>query len=262
MNLSAQNLIQASSTLLVIAVLVARQKPLMLLVALEFAPGLGVAVQDIMLHEKDAIVHKADVAERKFNGVSCDAAPVMLQVAIDALLPGAQEATGQVERDLPDAPALCALVAVVGQDLRPQLDHGNDELDVAQRVDEIEFAPVARGVDGAAVGSGRGGKSPGDEEGGEGAGRDADDEAAGTGARRAGEAPPRATQVLRYGDGGDDGGVQGKGDVVELDGWGETLVSGGVLAADEGGIVQSQGGKEVGDKSYEMTSFLVSRSGG
>lgn len=100
-----------------------------------------------MLQHEEHIKKDANLAQAKLDRVARDAAPVVLEVAVDALLADAQESAPEVQQDGPDAPALGALVAEVGEQLRRVLDERDDELDVANGVDNVEVAPVHGRVD-------------------------------------------------------------------------------------------------------------------
>lgn len=139
-----------------------------------------------MLPDEDTIVRHARVAEHELDRVPGDAAPVVLQVTVDALLGDAQDAAEHVQEDLPDAPALCALVAVVGHHLRRVLDEGDDDLDVADGVDDVEAAPVDGRV---ARARGEEDDEDGDDDPDDAAGADAEDGAARAGAAARGEPP-------------------------------------------------------------------------
>ncbi|KAI9158718.1 Leucine--tRNA ligase [Paramyrothecium foliicola] len=226
-----------------------------------------VTVKDVVLDDKDGIVEEANVAKGELDGVSGDTAPVAEQVAVDPLLGDAQDATGDVEQDLPDAPAGGAAVAPVGEDLGGELDEGDEQLDVAEGVDDVEGAPVGDGVESegrgrVGAGAGRGGtgggdEAEGDEDADDGAGRDAEDEAARACAGGAvGEGGPHGGHVLGGGDDGEDEGVQGEDDVVELDGRGEAVVAGGVLVAHDGGVVQGRVGGESAGSSKSLALCL------
>ena len=201
-----------------------------------------------MLGHEDGVVGHADVAEDELDGVAGYAAPVALEVAVEALLGDAEDAAGEVEEDLPDAPAAGALVAVVGEDLRGVLCQGDDDLDVADGVDDVEGAPVDGRVHRAGVAAAGGGE--GDDEVGAGhaeaaAGADAEHGQAGAGAGDGGagvEAPQAAAEdeVLRRGDEAEGEAVQGEDEVVEGDGGRQAAVAGGVLGPDEGGAVEGR----------------------
>jgi hypothetical protein len=103
-----------------------------------------------VLDNKGNVVDDADVAEGELDGVTGNAAPVALDVAVDGLLGDAEDSACNVKQDSPDTPAVGALVAPVDDELRGVLDEGDDDLDVADGVDDVELAPVAGRVDGAA----------------------------------------------------------------------------------------------------------------
>ncbi|KYK55668.1 hypothetical protein DCS_07632 [Drechmeria coniospora] len=215
----------------------------------------GTGVEDVMLKDEDAVVDHARVPEGKLDGVAGDAAPVALLPAIDALLGDAQDAAGEVEEDLPDAPAARAPVAGVGDDLGRVLDEGDEELDVAEGIDDVEGAPVGGGIDMARGGGGGADDEAGDGDAGDAAKEDTDDEAARPSADGRGEAPQGVGEerVLRDRDEGENGGVQGENDVVELNRRRQATVAGGVLFADDGGVVEGEvGGQgEEGDAAEE-----------
>ena len=210
-----------------------------------------------MLYHEDHIIHHAHVAQRKLDRVPRDAAPVALQVAVDSLLPDAQDAAAEVQQDLPYAPAPRALVAPVDEHLRGVLDERDHHLDVPDRVHDIQLAPVHSGIylasRCASLGcDGRPDDDARPHDADDAARAHAEDEAARPCAHARGEAPQRAReQVLRCGDEAEDEAVQGKGDVVELDGRGEVPVAGGVLGADDGGVEEGGVGDEVGREACD-----------
>lgn len=220
-----------------------------------------VTVNNIVLQDKEQIKEDANLAEAKLDGVARDAAPVVLEEAVDALLGDAEDAAGQVEQDLPDAPAVGALVADIGAQLRGVFDEGDGELDVAKGVDDVEVAPVGAGVDDAAAGPCAQDDEVGDADADKGAGGEADGEAARAGPRAAdGEAPEGgADEVLRRGDEGENEAVQRKDDVVELDRGREAVVAGGVLAADGGGVVEGEVGEKVRGEAWVSRRVSMSR---
>lgn len=100
-----------------------------------------------MLQHKQQIINHAHIPQRKLDWVAGDTTPVTLQVAVNTLLTDTQNAAHQVEQNLPDAPAAGALVARISKQLRRVLYQGNQQLDVAQRIHDIEVAPVGSRVD-------------------------------------------------------------------------------------------------------------------
>lgn len=207
-----------------------------------------------MLHNEHRIIHKRNVPQRELDRVPRDATPVALDPAIDALLCDAQHPAEKVQQDLPDAPALCALVAPVRDHLGRILDERDEKLDVADRVDDVESAPVCGGVDGASGGSGCD-EEVGREDAEEAAGSDAEDEARRADARVGGETPEGSGEILRGGDDREEQGVESESDVVEGDGGGQAGVTGGVLFANDGGVVEGGVGDEVcGETWYYCVS--------
>ena len=63
-------------------------------------------------HEKD-IKHDGKKAEPQFGGVTKEGAPIIIVVGDDKHLADAEDASGEVEHDVADAPSDCALPAVV-----------------------------------------------------------------------------------------------------------------------------------------------------
>lgn len=196
-----------------------------------------------MLSDEDAVVDHADVAERKLDRVARDTAPVTLLVAVNGLLADAQDATRQIQQDLRDAPALGALVVVVGDNLGCVLDQSHDKLDIADGIHNIQSDPIVERVV-----SSRGGNNdtrqddPCDTTGG-----NPKDEAARAIPGAWGKVPQGGEQVLGDGDDGQDQSVESKRDVVELDGGLEAAVAGSILGTDLRGVVEGQ----VGDKVCE-----------
>ena len=224
-----------------------------------------------MLGYEEGIVYDADVPQGKLDGVAGDAAPVALEVAVDDELAHAQDPARQVQQDLPDAPAGGALVAVVGQGLGRVLDEGDEQLDVADGVDNVEVAPVDSRVGGgrrlgatAVLGRGRDDGAH-EQHAGEAADGDAQDEVAGAIAGVGREGPQRAREeVLRGGEDADDGGVQREDEVVEVGGRVEAVVAGRVLGADDGRVEEGSVGDEVGGEawgSYQFRSGQLGRGG-
>lgn len=213
-------------------------------------PTTGIAllapVDDVVLNHEQHVKEDANLAEAKLDGVGRDAAPVVLQVAVNRLLGDAEHAARNVQQDLVNRPALGALVADVGEQLRRVLDQRHHELDVAERVHDVEVAPAARRIHGAAARL-RADNDVGDGHAGKGARREAEHEAAGAGPRVVGGKGPEAAaeEVLRDGDGGEDEAVEGKDEVVELHGRGVPVVAGGVLPAHAGGVVEGGAGGKV-----------------
>lgn len=103
---------------------------------------LRVTIQDVVLDDEDGVVDHADVTKCKLDGVSCDATPVTLLVAVDGLLAYTKNTTSDIQQDLRDAPTVSALVVVVGDDLWRVLDQGDNKLDIAHGVNNIEGNPV------------------------------------------------------------------------------------------------------------------------
>ncbi len=147
------------------------------------------AVNHIVLQDEQHVEEYANLAEAKLDRVTRDAAPVVLEPAVDPLLRDAQHAARQVQQDLPDAPALGALVADVGAQLRRVLDERHDELDVAEGVDDVEVAPVDGGVNGVTAARDTH-DEVGDGDADEGASGQADGEAARAGGGVADRRPP------------------------------------------------------------------------
>ncbi|CAG9999814.1 unnamed protein product [Clonostachys byssicola] len=200
-------------------------------------------VEHVVLPDEDAVVGHARVAEHELDRVARDAAPVVLEVAVDPLLCDAQDPAQHVQEDLPDAPPLCALVAVVGDHLRRVLDERDDDLDVPDGVDDVELAPVDGRVAGA---RGQEDDEDGDDDAGHAAGADAQDGPARAGAAAGREPPQRpGEEVLRGDDEAEGEAVEGEDDVVELDGRGQAAVAGGVLRPDDGGVVEDGVGGKV-----------------
>lgn len=194
-----------------------------------------------MLSYEDGIVDHGDLAKCKLGRVTSDAAPIMLKVAINALLADAEDATSEVEEDLHDAPALGALVFIVEDHLRHVFDKGDDEFDIAYGVDNVKGYPVDQGI----ISGGRSNKHVGKSDTGDAAGGDAKDEAARTVVRAHIEAPERVEEILGRYDEREDDAMEGKGDVVELDGGLEAVIPGGILSTDFGGVVECSVGNKV-----------------
>lgn len=201
--------------------------------------ALSASVQDIMLREEDQVVHHAHVAEQQLDRVARDAAPVALQRAVEDELRDAQRAAREVQQDLPDGPAGRAPVAEVGRHLRRVLDERDQQLDVPDRVHGVEPAPAGGRVGRRArPWRGRHHHHHHREHGRDAARPHAADEPAGPVAGRGREAPGGGHEVLRRGDDGQNERMRGEGDVVEGDGGRVAVVSGGVLLADEGAVVE------------------------
>lgn len=200
-------------------------------------------INHIVLEHENGVEKQAAVAEHKFYGVACYATPITLKVAVDTKLRQAQDASNNVEEDLPNAPATRALVTVVGENLGREFDQRHQELDVASGIYNVQLAPIGRGI----LRWSRPDDDTGNQDAQRAAGDDARDEAARTsaGAGAGVEAPERAEEILRGGDEAEDEGVDRKDDVVEGDGRGQAVVAGGILAAHEGGVVEGDVGDEV-----------------
>lgn len=208
--------------------------------------GLLASVDDIVLEDEDAVKNQAAVAKRQLHRVARDAAPVVLQVAMDAELGQAQDSSDDIEDDLPDAPTTRALVAVVCEDLGRVLDQRDQELDIADGVGDIQLAPVG----GRVPRRRRTHDEASDEEAQRRASNDAGDEAAGAGTGAGLEAPKRAEEILRGGDDAEDEGMQRKCDVVEGDGGEQAVMAGGVLAPHDGGVIQGDVGSEIRGETW------------
>lgn len=211
----------------------------------------AIIIQDVVLPHEDGVVEHGDVAQHELDGVPRDAGPGALQPGVDAQLADAEHAAGHVEQDLRDGPALGGAVAVVRDDLRRELDDGDEELDVADGVGDVKGAP-AGGVRGGrrVVDAGRD-----ESDGQEAAEREAEDGPRGRG-RGDAETPLREA-VLRGGDEGEEEGVGGEGDVVELDGGGQAAVAEGVLLADYRGVVEGPVGEEVRKEACGVSPVLA-----
>lgn len=196
-----------------------------------------------MLSDEDAVVDHADVAERKLDRVTRDAAPVTLLVAVNGLLADTQDATRQIEQDLRDAPTLGTLVVVVGDNLGRVLDQGHDKLDIADGIHNIQGDPIIERI----VPSRGGNNDTRQNDPCDTAGGYPKDESAGSIPGAWGKVPQRGEQILGDGDDGQDQSVESKRDVVELDGGLEAAVTGSILGTDLRGVVESQ----VGDKVRE-----------
>ena len=214
-----------------------------------------------MLQHKQHVINHAHISERKLDWVAGDAAPVTLQVAINTLLADTQNTTHQVEENLPDAPAAGALVARISKQLRRKLDEGDQQLDVAQRIHDIEIAPVGGRID---VSPGSGGaydevyRAHADDA----AGYQTQCETAWAAAGVRGKGPRSAGEVLRDGDDAYNGGVQGEDDVVEGNGGRVALVSGGILFADAVRVVQRQVVREICDEAEYVEERKVDGGAG
>lgn len=213
-------------------------------------------IQNVMLHEKHAIIHHAHITQGKFDRVARNATPVVLLVSVNPLLGGAQNATHKVKCNLPNAPSLGTLIAVVGENLWREFDKGYYKLDIAYCVDDVKLAPVRGGIHGA-LGGGRRNDEVGDEDAEDATQCNTGDEAAGAGAGGGCEAPELAEEVLRQSDAGDDGCVEGKGNVVELNGGRQVFVSSGVLAANDRGVVEGDIGDKVCHEACQCQLFVA-----
>lgn len=89
-----------------------------------------------MLGDEDDIEEDADVTEAEFDRVAEDAAgPVLLEGGVEQELHEGEHAAGEVEQDLVDVPADGGASAMVRPDLRHELDHRYEKLDVPDGVD-------------------------------------------------------------------------------------------------------------------------------
>ena len=95
-----------------------------------------------MLDEEDEIKGDAEVAETEFDRIPGNAGPVPLQAGVEHELGDGEDAAGEIQHDLFDAPTHGGFTLVVDQDLRNVFDDGDDELDVTDRVDEIDPRPT------------------------------------------------------------------------------------------------------------------------
>lgn len=95
----------------------------------------SIPIKPVMLRDEDQIEEDADVAKPKLDRIARDAGPVALQRRVDEQLHEREDAAGQIEQDLLDAPADGRLALVVCPDLRQVLYECDQELDVANRVD-------------------------------------------------------------------------------------------------------------------------------
>jgi len=94
-----------------------------------------------MLNNKYQIVNDGHVAQRELNGVAGDTGPVTLDVAVNALLGDAEDATREVEKNHEDAPALGRAVAVVEEHLWSVLNERDYKLDVRDGVNYVQPHP-------------------------------------------------------------------------------------------------------------------------
>ena len=97
--------------------------------------GRGVSIEQVVLTQEDGVKGHADGAQAKFDGVAGDTGPVALHGRVEHELNERQEAAGEVQQDLLDAPAGGRLARVVDPHLRHVLDDRHDQLDVADGVD-------------------------------------------------------------------------------------------------------------------------------
>src|SRR5690348_14865364 len=102
-----------------------------------------------MLGHENQVVEHGYVAQGELDRVAGDAGPVSLDVTVNGLLADAQDAAGEVEQDLQDAPALGGAVAVVDNDLGRVFDERDDQLDVRDGVDGVQPDPRGNGLAGA-----------------------------------------------------------------------------------------------------------------
>lgn len=215
-------------------------------------------VNHIVLKHEDGVKHQAAVTEHKLYGVACDAAPVMLEVAVNTKLRQAQDTSNHVEDDLPDAPAARALVAVVCEDLGRIFDQCHQELDVANGVYNVQLTPVGRRIPRRS----RPDNETGNQDAQRGAGDDAGDEATRASAGGGFKAPERAEEILRGGDEAENEGVNRKDDVVEGDGRGQAVIAGGILAAHDGRVVEGDVGDKVRGETDHVNGREVGRGAG
>jgi len=203
-----------------------------------------------MLVDEYRVVNHRNVTQSKLDGISRDARPVALKVAVDALLGDAQDAAAKVQQNLNDAPTLGRLVAVVCEDLRRVLDDCDDQLDVGNGVNHIEPHPgVKRPLRAVAFWRAEDDKDDSDDAD-DAAKEYAEDESARLVSFAGREPPDSGEEVLARGDYGHDDSVQRKGDIVELHGRREPLVAGGVLSANQGGVVEGGIGDGVRSEAW------------
>lgn len=159
-----------------------------------------------MLGHEANIVQHGYIAQGKLYRVARDAGPVALKVRVDALLGNAENTTSKVEQDLPDAPALGALVLRIVVQLWRVLDERHKELDVRDGIDDIEPGPGPPRVScRSRVLSGNEDDDADNRQ--DGASGHTEDQTGWSGARRALKPPQRRKHVLRRRDGADDHGV-------------------------------------------------------
>ncbi|KAL8654745.1 MAG: hypothetical protein Q9210_001328, partial [Variospora velana] len=210
-------------------------------------------VKDISLQDKDDIKHHRHIAQAKLDRVPRYPAPVTLQQGIDDELRDAEDGAHEIQDDLFDAPPDGGFPLVVGSHLRDVLDHRDEELDVRDRVHDVEPCPTFRSV--AVVTPSRTATRC-DEDGERNDGGDA------THGNRPYHGPdpfPRAAPLLEAPDaprehapaeGTERHGVDREDDIVGAHRWERGgRVPRGVLGADEWGGVEGKGGGEVGDEA-------------
>lgn len=185
-----------------------------------------------MLVDEYRVVHHRNVTQSKLDGISCDARPVTLNIAVDALLSNAKNTAAKVQQNLNDAPTLGRLVAVVDEDLRRVLDDCDDQLDVGNGVNHIEPHPsMKRSLRAITFWRTQDNKDDGDDP--HNAAKEyTEDESARFVSFAWCKPPNSGEEVLTRGDYGHQDAVQCEGDVVELHGWRKPLVAGGILSAD------------------------------
>lgn len=105
--------------------------------AFPFALFFDRTVEYVVLCNEDYVKYQADVCQAELDWVSCQAAPVGLQGAVDEKLKHAQHSATKVEELLCDGPPDRGLPLEVGEDLWDIFPDGQDQLDVLNGVDLI-----------------------------------------------------------------------------------------------------------------------------
>jgi len=95
-------------------------------------------VKDVMLENEKYVKEDREKTKSELGWISEDGTPVIVVVRNQEHLEDAEEASGEVEKDIADAPSRSALPPKIHVRLGDVLDEGDSELDVGAVVEEVE----------------------------------------------------------------------------------------------------------------------------
>merc|ERR1711959_195753 len=99
-----------------------------------------------MLHNENGVEDHGCVPEEQFTWVSLDFAPVVLRSCVDEELPDTENASSEIQENVPDVPADGALAHVIEVDLRKVLHQRHGHLHFCQSIQHAQPCEHTRGL--------------------------------------------------------------------------------------------------------------------